>query len=73
MRRGVGWALKDTVRADKKRVLEYVKSLRRKGISSTIALYAIRDMKGEEMEEVLSIKPLRGKDIEMFDDSRDSV
>lgn len=56
VRKGVGWALKDNMRADKKRVLEYVKSLRRKGVSSTITLYAIRDLKGVEREEVLSIK-----------------
>jgi 3-methyladenine DNA glycosylase AlkD len=57
VRKGVGWALKDTMRADKERILEYVKSLRRKGASSTITLYAIRDLKGEEREAVLRIKP----------------
>jgi 3-methyladenine DNA glycosylase AlkD len=46
VRKGVGWALKDTMRADKQRALEYVKDLRRKGVSSTITLYAIRDLKG---------------------------
>jgi len=59
VRKGVGWALKDTMRADRKRVLEYVKDLRRKGASSTITLYAIRDLKGQERREVLSIKPSR--------------
>lgn len=61
VRKGVGWALKDTMRADKERVLEYVKSLRRKGVSSTVTLYAIRDLKGEERAAVLNIKPQRGK------------
>ncbi len=56
VRKGVGWALKDNMRGAKKRVLDYVKSLRRKGVSSTITLYAIRDLKGKEREEVLNIK-----------------
>lgn len=59
VRKGVGWALKDNMRFDKKRVLEYVKSLRRKGVSSTITLYAIRDLKGKEREDVLKIKKKR--------------
>ncbi|MDH5267621.1 MAG: DNA alkylation repair protein [Candidatus Bathyarchaeota archaeon] len=57
VRKGVGWALKDNMRGAKKRVLDYVKSLRRKGVSSVITLYAIRDLKGKEREEVLRIKP----------------
>ncbi len=56
VRKGVGWALKDNMRADKNRVIEYVKSLRRKGVSSTITLYAIRDLKGEQRKETLKIK-----------------
>ncbi|MGC1122213.1 MAG: DNA alkylation repair protein [Candidatus Methanofastidiosia archaeon] len=56
VRKGVGWALKDTMRGAKKRVLEYVKSLRGKGVSSVITLYAIRDLKGEERREVLAVK-----------------
>lgn len=59
VRKGVGWALKDNMRFDKKRVLEYVKGLRRKGVSSIITLYAIRDLKGEERREVLKIKPTK--------------
>ena len=56
VRKGVGWALKDNMRADKERVLEYVKSLRKRGVSSVITLYAIRDLKGEEREEALRIR-----------------
>jgi 3-methyladenine DNA glycosylase AlkD len=56
VRKGVGWALKDTMRADRPRIVEYVKDLRRRGVSSTITLYAIRDLKGEERREVLEIK-----------------
>ncbi|MFQ6087097.1 MAG: DNA alkylation repair protein [Candidatus Bathyarchaeia archaeon] len=59
VRKGVGWALKDTMRGAKKRVLDYVKSLRRKGVSSVITLYAIRDLKGKERKDVLDIKTKR--------------
>lgn len=57
VRKGVGWALKDCMRGDKEKVLNYVKSLRRKGVSAIITLYAIRDLKGKERKEVLDIKP----------------
>lgn len=59
VRKGVGWALKDNMRGSKKRVLDYVKSLRMKGVSSTITLYAIRDLKGNDRKEVLEIKPAK--------------
>jgi 3-methyladenine DNA glycosylase AlkD len=59
VRKGVGWALKDNMRSDKRRVLQYVKNLRRRGVSSVITLYAIRDLKGEERNEVLKIKKER--------------
>lgn len=59
VRKGVGWTLKDNMRGAKKKVLDYVKSLRRKGVSSVITLYAIRDLKGEERREALAIKPKR--------------
>ncbi len=57
LRKGVGWALKDNMRFDKRRVLDYIRDLRRKGVSSTITLYAIRDLKGKEREEILKMKP----------------
>ncbi|MBU6998413.1 MAG: DNA alkylation repair protein [Theionarchaea archaeon] len=57
VRKGVGWALKDTMRGARTRVLDYVKSLREKGVSSVITLYAIRDLKGRERKEVLAVKP----------------
>jgi 3-methyladenine DNA glycosylase AlkD len=59
VQKGVGWALKDLMRGDKDRVLDYVKSLRRRGISATITLYAIRGLKGIERQEVLSIRNTR--------------
>jgi 3-methyladenine DNA glycosylase AlkD len=62
VRKGVGWALKDNMRGARQRVLDYVKSLRQKGVSSVITLYAIRNLKGKEREEIMKIKPLkRGK------------
>ena len=55
VRKGVGWALKDNLRAAPERVTEYVKDLRRRGVSSTVTLYAIRDLKGKAREEVLNV------------------
>lgn len=54
--KGVGWALKDNMRSAPKRILPFVKDLRRRGISSTITLYAIRDLKPAQRKEVLAIK-----------------
>ncbi len=54
VRKGVGWCLKDVMRADRKRVLDYVVSLRRQGVSSVITLYALRDIKGAERAKVLA-------------------
>lgn len=56
VRKGVGWALKDVTRGDKQRVLEYIKTLRKKRVSAVITLYAIRDLKNKEREEVLKLK-----------------
>ena len=56
VRKGVGWALRDALRADKALVLPYVTELRRRGVSSVITLYALRDIKGEERERVLAVK-----------------
>lgn len=64
VRKGVGWALKDNMRGNKNRVLEYVMSLRRKGVSSVITLYAIRDLRGKERKEVLRIKSLGAGQLE---------
>lgn len=56
VRKGVGWALKDNLRSAPERILPYIKDLRRQGVSSTITLYAIRDLKGPQRQEVLAIK-----------------
>jgi 3-methyladenine DNA glycosylase AlkD len=55
--KGVGWALRDNMQGARKRVIEYVKSLRRRGVSSKVTLYAIENLKGKERKEVLKIKP----------------
>jgi 3-methyladenine DNA glycosylase AlkD len=59
VQKGVGWALKDTMRGAKDKVLEYVKDLRHRGVPSTITLYAIRDLKGAERQAVLAIRGTR--------------
>ncbi|MBA3253984.1 MAG: DNA alkylation repair protein [Pseudomonadota bacterium] len=51
--KGVGWSLKDLMRSDKKRILEYVISLREQGVSSVVTLYALRDTKGDERARIL--------------------
>ncbi len=56
VRKGVGWALKDLLKAAPERVLACVRELRRRGVSSTVTLYAIRDLKGEERAAVLRVK-----------------
>lgn len=55
IRKGVGWALRDAMRVDKERVLPYVTELRRRGVSSVITLYALRDIKGTERDRVLAV------------------
>ena len=52
--KGVGWMLKDLMKVDKLRLVNYVKQLRQRGVSSTITLYAIRDLKGAERAAVLA-------------------
>jgi 3-methyladenine DNA glycosylase AlkD len=56
VRKGIGWALKDNMRSAPKRILPYVKELRKRGVSSTITLYAIRKLEPAQRREVLVIK-----------------
>jgi 3-methyladenine DNA glycosylase AlkD len=56
VQKGVGWSLKDNLRSSPDRVKAYVKELRSMGVSSTITLYAIRDLKDEERKEILAIR-----------------
>lgn len=53
VQKGVGWCLKDVMRGNKKKVLSCVKKLRERGVSSTITLYAIREVKGKERRDLL--------------------
>jgi len=56
VRKAVGWALKDNMRGNKIRIMDYIISLRQAGVSSTIILYAIRDIKDkEERNKILKI------------------
>lgn len=61
VRKGVGWALKDNLRSSPERILAYIKKLRKKGVSSTVTLYAIRDLKGAERKAVLAVNKSSGK------------
>ncbi len=54
--KGVGWALKDLLRTEKKIILPYLIDLRLKGVSSIVTLYAIKDLKGKERAEFLLVK-----------------
>jgi 3-methyladenine DNA glycosylase AlkD len=56
VRKGIGWALKDNMKSAPQRVLSYVKDLRRRGVSSTITLYAIRDLNPAQRKKVLAVK-----------------
>lgn len=51
---GVGWCLKDMMRAHRDVILPYVIDLRRQGISSKITLYALRDIKGDDRKAILA-------------------
>jgi 3-methyladenine DNA glycosylase AlkD len=56
VRKGVGWALKEQMKVAPEEIKDYVKKLRRMGVSSTITLYAIRDLEGKERKEMLAVK-----------------
>lgn len=56
VRKGVGWALKDNMASAPEIIVDYVKKLRRLGVSSTITLYAIRKLEEEKRLEVLAVK-----------------
>lgn len=53
VQKGVGWSLKDMMRSDKVRIIDYVVDLRTRGVSSVITLYAIKDIKGDERAKIL--------------------
>ena len=53
VQKGVGWSLKDLMRNDKERIINYVIELRARGVSSVITLYALKDIKGNERAAIL--------------------
>ncbi len=53
VQKGIGWCLKDIMRGDKKKVLEYIKRLRKQGAPATITLYAIRNLSKPERTCIL--------------------
>ncbi len=53
VQKGVGWSLKDLMRSDKARIVDYVIDLRSRGVSSVITLHAIKDLKGDERRAIL--------------------
>jgi len=53
VQKGVGWCLKDLLKTDKDSVMPYILELRNQQVSSTITLYALRDIKGKERQEIL--------------------
>lgn len=61
VQKGVGWCLKDLMRGDKIKVMNYVRKLRELGVSSTITLYAIRDLRGNDRTQILKTRSSRGK------------
>jgi len=56
VQKGVGWALKENMKAEPELIVDYVKNLRRLGVPSTITLYAIGNLKGEARQQVLAVK-----------------
>lgn len=53
VRKGVGWSLKDMMKSDKQRIIEYIKGLRTQNVSSVITLYAIKDLSPQERKAIL--------------------
>lgn len=54
VRKGVGWALKDNMRGNKKKVITYIKNLRKIKVNPIITLYSMRDLKNTERKEILN-------------------
>jgi 3-methyladenine DNA glycosylase AlkD len=56
VQKGVGWALKDMLKSDRPRLLNYIRDLREQGVSSTITLYALNDVSGDERKKILAVR-----------------
>ena len=61
VQKGVGWCLKDLMRGDRVKLLNYIQELRASGVCSTIILYAIRDLKDKERSKILKITKATGR------------
>lgn len=57
VRKGAGWALKDLMRSDQGRVLDYVCRLRAAGASNDVVLYAIKELDPELRRDILLTRP----------------
>jgi 3-methyladenine DNA glycosylase AlkD len=55
VQKGVGWSLKDLMRVDKERIVDFVVDLRAGGVSGAITQYAIKDLKDDERAAILGI------------------
>ena len=53
VRKAIGWVLRDNMYIAKKRIIEYIKILRRKGVSSKIISNAIQNLSSEERTNIL--------------------
>ncbi|TVR56549.1 MAG: DNA alkylation repair protein [Spirochaetaceae bacterium] len=60
VRKGVGWTLKDLMRADRERLIEYVRALRANGESNDIVLYAIKELDERTRQNILQVGPGTG-------------
>ena len=58
IKKAVGWVLRDNMHKAKKRIIEYVKNLRKEGVSAKIILDAIQNLSSEERTQILKIKSL---------------
>lgn len=54
--KAVGWVLKDNIIGSKDRVIDYIKGLRKSGVSSVITLYAVRAQNDKERREILDVR-----------------
>jgi len=57
IKKAVGWGLRDNMHKSKERIVEYIKTLRKEGVSSKIISNAIQNLSTEEKAKILKIKP----------------
>lgn len=59
VQKAVGWALKDTMRGNRRQVYAYLRHLRMIGAPATVTLYAMRDLQGRARSRLLKLSPGR--------------